>query len=84
MSAYIQPVLKFAAKLASPSFYREAYWANVASIREELKKESIRPLFLAIGLVGAVGYGMEYFPRVRYHVADKKAIIDKALKDHHH
>jgi hypothetical protein len=78
MSAYIQPVIKFAAKLASPSFYRQAYWSNVASVREEMKKESIRPLFTAIALVGSVGYAMEYFPRGRYHVADKKAIIDKA------
>lgn len=84
MSAYLQPVIKFAAKLASPSFYRQAYWSNVASVREEMKKESIRPLFTAIALVGSVGYAMEYFPRGRYHVADKKAIIDKALKDHHH
>lgn len=84
MSAYIQPAVKFALKFASPSFYREAYWANVKSVREEMKKESIRPLFMAISIVGGVGYAMEYFPRGRYHVADKKAIIDKALKDHHH
>ena len=84
MSSYIQPVIKFAMKFANPSFYREAYWANVATVREEMKKESIRPLFMGICLVGGVGYAMEYFPRGRYHVADKKAIIDKALKDHHH
>ena len=84
MSAYIQPVIKFASKFASPSFYREAYWANVNKIRSDMQKESIRPLFMAMCIVGGVGYAMEYLPRGRYHVADKKAIIDKALKDHHH
>jgi hypothetical protein len=80
----LKPVFASLAKFASPAYYSAVYAQIVANTHKEIVKGSAKPLFQCIAIVGCVGYSMEYLMLGRYHVADKKAIVDKALAEHHH
>jgi hypothetical protein len=72
------------AQFANPAFYKNYYAGIVARTHKDIRAGSARPLFKAMLLVGCTGYVMEYGLVGRYHVADKQAVIKKALADHHH
>jgi hypothetical protein len=75
-------------KALNPAVMKANYNAAMQNFTKwgsrEIRKGSIVPFFSGMALVGVVGYTMEYTQVGKYHVAEKQAIVKKAMAAHHH
>jgi hypothetical protein len=60
MSAAIKQSFKCAVQVLQPSFYKSIINKLVLATRKELEKNSVKPVFWAMGLISIVGYTGKY------------------------
>mmetsp|Transcript_28046 Transcript_28046/g.38600 ORF Transcript_28046/g.38600 Transcript_28046/m.38600 type:complete len:82 (-) Transcript_28046:102-347(-) len=80
MSAAIKTVFKLVSPLFSPKFYKTNYDALIV----EARKPSMKPFFVSMGAVAAVGYIMKYVALERPQILEKQKVVKKALEGFGH
>ncbi len=50
-------------KMANPATYTNAFATFQANLHTSLRAGSIKPLFYTVGIIGTVGYSMEWYAK---------------------